>query len=470
MSHGFKINFSLLSSREGTLTSKAQTLNNNFSNIYYPLTSEVDSSNIVIIGGGLAGLTTAALLARSGKAVTLFEQSSNEIGGRARTSEFEGFYFNQGPHALYLSDLGAAVLKEIGVTYKGHVAAGKGSTYLIKDGKKHQAPGDYSSISSFKSEGSSDEIERNRFFESLAKIDFSQLENVTVQEWLDKNVNDKNLADIIKTLLRLNTYANDPDIQSVGSALRQLYLASLGGTMYLDGGWQTLVDGLLNAAKQHKARIVMGKKATRVENRIEGSSSSEWLVTLSDKTQVSAKIVVIAAGPKDAYNLFHDNERPEVLSKAAKEAKPIRMACLDVALSSLPDKDALFALGVDRPLYFSVHSVYAKLAPEGGALIHVAKFLGTSIEPKPKEDQQELEGMLDLLQPGWRDVLVKRRPLPNMVVSNALVTAAAGGLAGRPDVKIADNLYIVGDWVGKEGLFSTPSFASAKRTAQLILS
>lgn len=324
-----------------------------------------------------------------------------------------------------------------------------------------------------KSEGYSGEIERNQFFESLAKIDFSQLEGVTVQQWLDKNIHDKNLADIIKAILRLNTYANDPDIQSVGSALHQLYLASVGGTIYLDGGWQTLVDGLLKAAKDNKARIVMGKKAIRVEGRrTEGSSSSssEWLVTLSDKTQVSAKTVVIAAGPKDAYSLFNDNERPEALSKAAKETKPIRMACLDVALSSLPDKDALFALGVDRPLYFSVHSAYAKLAPEGGALIHVAKFLGSSIEPKPKEDQQELEGMLDLLQPGWRDVLVKRRPLPNMVVSNALVTAAAGGLAGRHDVKIADNLYIVGDWVGKEGLFSTPSFASAKRAAQLILS
>ena len=52
------------------------------------------------------------------------------------------------------------------------------------------------------------------------------------------------------------------------------------------------------------------------------------------------------------------------------------MVCLDVALSSLPDKDVLFALGVDRPLYFSVHSAHAKLAPEGGALIHVSKYLG----------------------------------------------------------------------------------------------
>jgi len=143
--------------------------------------------------------------------------------------------------------------------------------------------------------------------------------------------------------------------------------------------------------------------------------------------------------------------------------------CLDVALSSLPDKDALFALGVDRPLYFSVHSAYAKLAPKDGALIHVAKYLGTSIQPKPREDQPELEEFLDLLQPGWRQVLVKKRPLPNMVVSNALVTAAEGGLGGRPDTKIAENLYIVGDWVGKEGIVSNASVASAKRASQQIL-
>ena len=73
------------------------------------------------------------------------------------------------------------------------------------------------------------------------------------------------------------------------------------------------------------------------------------------------------------------------------------------------------------------------------------------------------------MQPGWREVLVKKRPLPNMVVSNAAVSAAAGGLSSRPDVRIADNLYIVGDWVGKEELLSNSSFASARRAAQLIL-
>ena len=141
--------------------------------------SNVDSSDVVIIGGGLAGLTTATLLARSGKAVTLFEQSSKETGGRARTTVFDGFYFNQGPHALFLTDAGDSVLKEIGIPYTGSIAASK--AYLIIDGKKHEVPAEYSRLSGKDNESSGESID-SQFFNSLAKIDFSELENVTVQE------------------------------------------------------------------------------------------------------------------------------------------------------------------------------------------------------------------------------------------------------------------------------------------------
>ena len=83
-----------------------------------------------------------------------------------------------------------------------------------------------------------------------------------------------------------------------------------------------------------------------------------------------------------------------------------------------------------------------------------------------------LEGLLDLVQPGWRDVLVERRFLPNMVVTYTQVTAAAGGLAGRPGPAVPHmpNLYVVGDWVGSAGMLVDGSFASAKHAADMILS
>jgi phytoene dehydrogenase-like protein len=427
------------------------------------MSNKIENPDVIVIGGGLAGLTTAALLARTGKSVTLFEQSSSEIGGRARTSVFDGFYFNQGPHALFLAAEGAKVLQELGITYTGGIPPPTG--LRIRQEEKYRLLANSSSASIPPESQSISGEAFDQFFDLVSKIDFTELENVSVQEWIDRNIHDADAIAMMKALIRLTTYANDPDIQSAGSALHQIHLYKLGGVMYLDGGWQTLVDGLLTVATNAKARIVRGKKATKVQRR----SNSGWLVTLSDNTQISAKIVVIAAGPREAHALFHDDgERPEVLSKAVKEAKPVHLACLDVALSSLPQKDVLFALGIDSPLYYSVHSAAARLAPENGAMIHVAKYLGASIQSKPKEDGQELEELLDLLQPGWRNVVVKKRPLPNMVLSNALVSAANNGLSGRVDPKIEDNLYIVGDWVGSEGLLSTASFASAKRAAQLI--
>jgi phytoene dehydrogenase-like protein len=425
------------------------------------MSNDVDSSDVIIIGGGLASLTTATLLASSGKSVTLFEQSSNEIGGRARTSIQDGFYFNQGPHAFFVADVGAKLLQELGIQYTGGIP---NTSFEIKDAKKFRLLVNVTSKS--KTQASESILEKvfALLSDLLKKADFTELDNVSVQEWVERNFHDADSIALMNALIRLTTYANDSDIQGVGSALHQFHVFNQGGVMYLDRGWQTLVDGLIAAAKNAKVKIVMGKKATKLQK-----SDSSWLVTLSDRSKVSAKVLVIATGPREADALFHDGEKPEALSNAVKEAKPIRLACLDVALSSLPEKDALFALGIDSPLYFSVHSASAELAPPNGALIHVAKYLGTSIKPNPREDEKELEELIDLMQPGWREMLVKKRPLPNMVVSNAIVTAAIGGLSGRPDVRIADNLYIVGDWVGKEGLLSNASFASAKHAARLIL-
>jgi phytoene desaturase len=54
------------------------------------------SERIVVIGGGIAGLATSALLARDGHRVTLLE-ARDELGGRAGRWERHGFRFDTGP-------------------------------------------------------------------------------------------------------------------------------------------------------------------------------------------------------------------------------------------------------------------------------------------------------------------------------------------------------------------------------------
>ncbi|MEJ7719336.1 MAG: FAD/NAD(P)-binding protein [Ilumatobacteraceae bacterium] len=61
----------------------------------------MDTLPTIVVGGGLAGLTAAATLARDGRSVVVIEGAS-QLGGRARTRHHDGFDLNLGPHALYI--------------------------------------------------------------------------------------------------------------------------------------------------------------------------------------------------------------------------------------------------------------------------------------------------------------------------------------------------------------------------------
>ncbi len=407
----------------------------------------------------MAGLTAAAYVARAGRSVVVLERSSH-TGGRAITEERSGFYFNLGPNALYKGGPATFVLEELSVEFSAGDPPQAG--HALKDGVLHKLPADPISLLSTSLFGLGAKLEFGRMFAKLPRISASEVVYVTLVDWLRQNVSSAEVGDLLRALVRLATYSNVPARMSAGVAIAQLQSAVKSGVLYLDHGWQPLVDGLRASATESGARIETSAPVSAIEH--DGATKT---VRLDSGAAYEALAVIVATPPKAATSLL--GEMGSAPTSHAEAAGPVQAATLDIGLSKTPRPDARFVLGIDQPLYLSIHSGVGNLAPEGGAMIHVAKYLGDDTSAA-MEVERELEGLLDLAQPGWREVLVERRFLPDLTVVNALATAETGGLSGRPDpVTDIQGVYLAGDWVGGVGWLADASLASAKRAASATL-
>lgn len=444
------------------------------------------SRNVIVVGGGIAGLAASIYLARGGRTVTLFERRAT-LGGRAVTHLRHGFRFNLGPHAFYLGGPGAQVLRELGIPVVGGRPDGSG--VALAGGQRYRFPGGPISLLSTGLIPAGAKAEAAKLFLRLRGADPKKFADMSVREWLDRDIANDRLRAAVEALVRLSTYSDHPDEQSAAAAVAQLRISIRRGVVYVDEGWQKIVDSLHSSAVVAGVNFVTSAPIVGVvhdeavraielggleeEAAMNDTVSVNTPIPISAEpgTRLRAESVVLAVDPSTARDLAPALAWPSM--------RPVTAACLDIALSKLPQPKPSFALGIDRPVYFSVHSRWAQLTPRGGAMIHVAKYRkgrsGTNEElestgarrtPTAAADEQELETLLDDLQPGWRNLVAHRRYLPAMTVANALMRPSQP----RPSAKtVVKGLYLAGDWVGDEGILSDASLASARAAAHAVL-
>jgi len=346
------------------------------------------------------------------------------LGGRAATTSQSGFSLNLGPHAVYAGGALCRTLRDWKIPFTAKPPA-VSQGFLVEGGRTHRFPYDTAGLLLTGALTLGEKMQAARLLQRIPK---EQGGTQTVQQWLDGAKVNGGARRLIETIITLSTYTRDMTALSAAAALRQLRMALSTGVLYVDGGWESLVNGLAAAAKSAGVVIETGVPVERVP----------------------AGPAVLAVPPQSVEQLTGTKQIQYV---------PVKLATLDLGLSKLPPKAATFGLGLDRALYFSVHSAAAALAPRNAAMVHVGKYLATGEEGC----RDELEKFADVLMPGWREVAVVARFLPNLVVTHAIST-----VQGRPEVDSLGlpGVAIAGDWVGNDAMLADAAAHSALNAAK----
>ena len=250
----------------------------------------------VVVGGGLAGLTAAATIARTGRAVTVLE-GGEHLGGRARTRRRDGFDLNLGPHALYRAGGGLAVLRRLGVEVRGRMP------HLLKAGV-YEGGAVVSAVGHLRA-NVRDRMRVTRAMTGLGARAAADWSGRPTVDWIDGVTDDPAGRAVLASIVRTATYTADHELLDAGAATAQLRAAAH-GVLYLHGGWSSLVEGLADVVRANGGELLTRSTAASVDH----DGDVVHGVTLADGRALPAAAVVIAVNDPSGRGAGCSTARP----------------------------------------------------------------------------------------------------------------------------------------------------------------
>jgi phytoene dehydrogenase-like protein len=392
--------------------------------------------DVVVIGAGLAGLAAGATAAATGARVLVLD--GRTPGGRARTTERDGYLLNEGPHALYRGGPAERVLRSLGVRPHGSPPP-LGGYRLALGGGDHLLPTTARTLVRTGALGLRSKVQFGRLLAVLPRLVAADLAGTSAAGWIADQDLRPDAAATLRALTRVATYCGDLDRLSADAAVGQLQAASGRGVLYLDGGWAQLVAGLARQVELRPGSPARG---------LDTGAGTIAVETAADR--VTARAVVVAAGAPPAASALLPSE------PGWDVGPPVTAACLDAGTRRVPSPG--YVLSADEPLYATTQSPPARQAPPGHALVAAIRYGARSAA----EDRPDLEAFIRRTGITEGDV-VTRRFLARMVVAGGrpLPGSGLGGRPGPADTGVA-GVFVAGDWVGPEGLLADAALASGQ--------
>lgn len=420
-------------------------------------------TQVLVVGGGLAGLTAAAWLSRHGKRVTLIEKAP-KLGGRAITIPIKGFNFNFGAHAIYGRD--RSVLRkleqEIGLQVQWRDFSADKAYYDLGD-TTTPLPATLSGILRTEMLDSQNKLRfLYEIFRTLTTLERGE-QGVPIGEYLRKEP--EQVRDMLLTLSCSNFFTNEPE--RIPSPLFFQYYRRIFSTQkpvaYIGGGWQSIVNGLEQIVLAHGGEIITKERIQKVlweEGRIGGLVGRE--------RQYQAEDYLFCVPPKELVNLFAGLRVEELFAEYARY-RPTQVVVYDVGLRQRIPSPYTYIFHKKERVFITDISYYdPTCVPEGGQLMQAVSYLN---EEEARGDSEEklalIEAVYDKHFPGWREQLETKRVSKKATVQE--IKCVDDQRLMPIKMYSIPNAWFAGDWCEGEGQLSELSFSSAYEVCSRII-
>jgi 15-cis-phytoene desaturase len=422
--------------------------------------------DVIIVGGGLAGLSAAAYLSSKGKKIVLLERGA--LGGRAVTLKIKGFHFNFGAHAIYGRD--TSVLR----TFE-HELGLKIDWQDFNPNKAKYDLGDDLTAVPANVQG----LFRTKLLKGLDKVAFTfevlktmlKMEtghpHLSIGKWLERQHISDDVKEMMLTLASSNFFTREPE--KIPSDVFFNYYRRLFTTnkpvAYIGGGWQALIDEFVRVIEQNNGTILTKTKVEsfRVENdRVVAAVTAEGEITGDE--------FISCIPPKEMVKAFRETKLEHAIAQYANY-DPTYVVVYDIGLKERIDVPYTYIYDKCNNIFITDISYYdTTCVPEGGQLLQATAYINTEdLGNKEAIEQRkaQIEQLYDKHFAGWREQLVVPRVSTRAVVQEIKWTMTQKPLPNYlPDYR---NLFFAGDWCEGQGQLSELSFSSAYEVCKLIL-
>ncbi|QDI89569.1 FAD-dependent oxidoreductase [Candidatus Nitrosopumilus sp. SW] len=413
-------------------------------------------NDVFIIGAGVGGLTTGALLAKKGYSVKILEKSS-KLGGRTASLLYKNHILDNGFHIMpfYKKSAIFEVLKSIGIESRLKLAKVDDIAFHSDTGfhKYPKGMGDLLQLSLIPMKS------RIRLLKLLLPMAFTSIKKT--EEWDDKSLTEitKKLDDDTKAFFEavcMLAFADTADHISLGEFARTIIRANpfKGGTSefaYPDnGGYDSISHVLADYIIEKNGKIETNqsvKKIVITDSKVTG-------IITKDDSFFPTDCVVISYPAYMALNQLFDEDiiDKKFIEKINRLDKKTAVVEVHFALNSKIDsRQVVFPVGehyVTKGIFF-ISNITPSVSPSGEHLI----IAGTPVDPSVADDSKKIKQIVQLMKteissiyPDFNSSLLWERPMAWKLVESVVKEPGMVWKSKMPhQIPGIEGLFFVGD-------------------------